>query len=59
MRGTGSTRYSIIAYGSSNDGEDFVLTNNEGDNPDLFGGVSGQQAVIRFDDLSRPSLSNL
>ena len=52
VRGTGSTRYSIIAYGSNSNGEDFILRNDEGDDLIYSVGYRGDKNSSDFDDLT-------
>jgi hypothetical protein len=57
VRGTGSTRYSITAYGSNSDGQSFILTNNSGDNLLYSVAYRGNTNTEIFDQL-RPGLAS-
>tara|TARA_R110002073_G_scaffold5880_1_gene35771 strand:+ start:4733 stop:5257 length:525 start_codon:yes stop_codon:yes gene_type:complete len=52
VKGNASTRYSIIAYGSSSSQTSFSLTNKEGDELRYAISYNGQQGSIQYDQLS-------
>lgn len=51
IRGTGDTRYSIIAYGSSSSGEVFQLANVDGETLNYAVGYRGDSKSNEYDNL--------